>query len=871
MTNNIAQLPQLPQAGFYNPCKGSLCIVEPQYAENLCVNPSFEIDTYNWSGGTLSLVQNPWSGANSLRNTAGGTITYGATVPLTLTASSMYAFSFYVYFPSTTTNTTITVTVLDAGAGQRARWTQSIAPQQWTRFTGSTLIAPASASFTFTIAVSAGITIDIDAVQVELDTGYGATTYLDGTLSGFINEGQVAVEQYSWSGQPHQSTSNRATTVSSGGRIIDLSARYGWNLIGVMNADNPAPSNQTVTYSGSDGASLQDIIIPNRTIAFVGRISAPTQRELNQKISFFQSHFARDKVAYRQQRAFIFQHSNGDDYIGIPMTFSGVIEGSMQFPLTNSFEAQFAIQITMLDPFFYGHDMSRSVDGTQELTTTKSMIYAPNYTIRNDSSVADGGYHKVIGSVNADVEAIVEIYDGRIFFAGNFTTVGATSYAYIAVFNPATGTVSGIGATPSTVFNGRIRTMCTTIDRKGIYIGGDFTTANGVAANRIVYYNTLTGVFSAMGAGNGFNGSVYTIVSTQEAHSVIGGIVHGRLLIGGSFTAGAGGLAMFRIAYADSTVVTGGAYTPIGAGNGMNNTVYTIALDNINRRAYVGGLFDTSNGGVAGAYPNIFYFSFDIGWTTPVQATLSSGFADQVRAIYVDSYNNLVYVGGQFNATTTGTTIWNLAVYQNNLFRQVDIGYGAGALVMCRSIAKYRNGLIIGGRGGTKTYNGQVLIDYPSNCGFEGYLAFLESSNGYLYLCPSYNTANGNSNGDLLVIDSDTTANCPVKIAVMNYGTATLTTAVYYVSNETQQTSTNVIVQAYNNQTVTVDFTTGSIINSTFGSVSGFSYGAGITTLRVVPGKNFIQVRTGNVGTGRLVYVIWKQTFNSIFDGIRTQ
>ena len=870
---NISELPKLPEAGFYNICRGSLYVIEPQYAENLCINPSFEVDTYNWSGGTLSQVQNPYVGANSLRNTAGGTITYGATVPLILTTGSMYAFSFYAYTPSATQSVTMTVTVLDASSVARGQWTTTLAPQQWTRFSGTTLIATASASFTFTINVSAGVTLDIDAVQVELDAGYGATTYLDGSLQGFVNEAQTAVEQYMWLGNPHASASARASTVSSGGRIIDLAARFGFQLIGVIGGDNPSPNNQIITYNGSDGAALQDIIIQPRTVTFIGRISANTARELHQKISFFQAYFARDNVAYRQQRAFIFQHTNELDAIGIPMTFSGVIEGSMQFTLANTFDVQCSIQVKMLDPYFYGHDLSRKVDQAVQAINLPSFGYIPNYTVRNDTSVADGAFFKSLGGVNGNVEAITELYDGRIVFAGNFTTVNSVSYAYIAVYNPQTNLVSGIGTTPSTVFNARVRCLCTTLDRKGLFIGGDFTTANGVAANRIVFYNAVTGTFSVVGsgAGGGYNGAVHTMKMHAEPRATISGILHGRLYIGGAFTQTGAFASQFRISLWDPATGLAGAFLTLGTSNGMNNTVFAMDIDYVRNRVYIGGAFNSSQGGVVNAFPAIAYLAIGSTYNPLFTNALTDGFdsaAYTIYTLYFDNDNNILYIGGYLVATLAGVTTTTFCKYQYDRFTRAGTSVGFNTDTT-RAIVPYRKQLLVTTTLNIYLYNGQSTRLYRQMNNLVGFASAFTSNTGFLYLGVIYTAlANAMKSRDLMVIDSSTTAGCVSQIAL--YGDI----SAFVITNESQQTEVDFFASSVTGQVTIVDLTTTAIYSTQlikqvdigYGTTNSIEYGSGIMTFRVMPGRNFISI--GTTGTGS-AYLIYKQTFSSIFDGIR--
>jgi hypothetical protein len=108
-------------------------------------------------------------------------------------------------------------------------------------------------------------------------------------------------------------------------------------------------------------------------------------------------------------------------------------------------------------------------------------------------------------------------------------------------------------------------------------IGGNFTTANGITANRICKYNTTTGIFSAMGTG--FNNIVYSI------HSI-----NSDLYIGGDFATfkndSLNDITTNRICKYNTTT---GLFSTMGSGfNGTVNSVYATG-----NSLYIGGAFTT--------------------------------------------------------------------------------------------------------------------------------------------------------------------------------------------------------------------------------------------------------------------------------------
>lgn len=112
---------------------------------------------------------------------------------------------------------------------------------------------------------------------------------------------------------------------------------------------------------------------------------------------------------------------------------------------------------------------------------------------------------------------------------------------------------------------------------KTIYVGGDFTNIDGVAASRIAQYNPVTGTWSALGAG--VDDTVYDITFDQSGNVFACGIF---LNAGGG---GANRIAMWN----------GAAWSALGVG--LSGTGYSMAFGS-DDQLYVTGSFATA-GGVA--------------------------------------------------------------------------------------------------------------------------------------------------------------------------------------------------------------------------------------------------------------------------------
>jgi hypothetical protein len=180
--------------------------------------------------------------------------------------------------------------------------------------------------------------------------------------------------------------------------------------------------------------------------------------------------------------------------------------------------------------------------------------------------------------VDGEGLAVLQV-GSTVFVGGNFTTVrnqaGATvaPRANLAAFDIATGhVVAGFRADT----NGPVRALAT--DGSRLFVGGSFTTLNGITRNRVAAVSTATGAVD-LGFRAETNSNVYGLARYQD-----------RLVIGGSFSAVAG---QPRSRFAVVSSVTG-AVQPIVAT--FNATVATVGATSNGSRLFVGGAFTTTNG-----------------------------------------------------------------------------------------------------------------------------------------------------------------------------------------------------------------------------------------------------------------------------------
>ena len=175
------------------------------------------------------------------------------------------------------------------------------------------------------------------------------------------------------------------------------------------------------------------------------------------------------------------------------------------------------------------------------------------------AAAADGtwsGFGGLPEGCNGRIAKAARAPDGRIVVAGIFTACGGAVANRVAVFDPATGAWSSLGNGAENGVNG----IAQAIDIAGsdIYIGGDFSLAGTVPATRVARWNGSSWSSLGTGAANGVSGG------PVQAIAVSGNLVY----VAGDFSS-AGGIAANRIARWNGSAwstLGSGASNGVGAG-----------------------------------------------------------------------------------------------------------------------------------------------------------------------------------------------------------------------------------------------------------------------------------------------------------------
>jgi N-acetylneuraminic acid mutarotase len=230
--------------------------------------------------------------------------------------------------------------------------------------------------------------------------------------------------------------------------------------------------------------------------------------------------------------------------------------------------------------------------------------------------------------VNSTVTALAVVGD-EVVVGGTFTQAGGVSANYVARFNTLTNTWSTLGTGSSNGVSSGVTALA--VVGNEVYVGGFFTSAGGVSANRVARFNTQTNTWSTLGTGssNGVSGGGVTALA----------VVGNEVFVGGAFIS-AGGVSANGVARFNTQTNT---WSSLGTGssNGVNSTVTALAV--VGNEVVVGGVF-TSAGGVSAN--RVARFNTQTNTWSSLGTGSSNGVNNQVYALAV--VGNEVFVGGEF-------------------------------------------------------------------------------------------------------------------------------------------------------------------------------------------------------------------------------
>ncbi len=277
----------------------------------------------------------------------------------------------------------------------------------------------------------------------------------------------------------------------------------------------------------------------------------------------------------------------------------------------------------------------------------------------------DGRSWSTVGSgLNGSALALTTFDDGlgsgpALYAAGGFTTAGGVAANRIARWDGVAWSAAGSG------LNDFASALTTFDDGSGsgpaLYAAGDFTTAGGMTANRIAKWNGSS--WSALGTG--LNGSATTLATFDD-----GSGSGPALYAGGGFTA-AGGVEAKRIAKWNGT-----SWSAVGSG--MDGSPLALAV--FDRGAgfdsvlFAVGLFAHAGGIAVNGIAN---------WDGSSWSALASGMDGTVYAIATSNDgpggSAMLYVGGSFTSAC-GVPAKGVARWDGTTWSALSSGLNGAAL-----------------------------------------------------------------------------------------------------------------------------------------------------------------------------------------------
>jgi hypothetical protein len=173
------------------------------------------------------------------------------------------------------------------------------------------------------------------------------------------------------------------------------------------------------------------------------------------------------------------------------------------------------------------------------------------------SSLGTGSSNGVSGIGLVYVYALA-VVGNEVYVGGYFTEAGGVSANRVARFNTLTNTWSSLGTGSSNGVNNYVLALA--VVGNEVYVGGWFTSAGGVSANYVARFNTQTNTWSTLGTGSS-NGVNYYVTALA--------VVGNEVVVGGYFTS-AGGVSARRVARFNTQTNT---WSSLGTGssNGVDD------------------------------------------------------------------------------------------------------------------------------------------------------------------------------------------------------------------------------------------------------------------------------------------------------------
>lgn len=218
-----------------------------------------------------------------------------------------------------------------------------------------------------------------------------------------------------------------------------------------------------------------------------------------------------------------------------------------------------------------------------------------NHLIRlNANGTIDNSFNIGVG-FNNSVETISIQSDGKILVGGSYTSFNNVLQNFLVRLN-ADGTIDNNFVFP-TAFNNKVSSIAIRPDGK-IYVGGNFTTFNGITQNRLILLNSDGTKSDGFDIGNGYSFNIIDIAIQSDGKILIAGLTLIRLNSNGTEDTAFNNLSNFngikKIAIQENgKIVVGGEFV-------VFNGVYQNRIVRLNSDGTKDTSFDNSISGTPG-------------------------------------------------------------------------------------------------------------------------------------------------------------------------------------------------------------------------------------------------------------------------------
>ncbi|MDQ3190457.1 MAG: hypothetical protein M3Q58_02590 [Bacteroidota bacterium] len=300
----------------------------------------------------------------------------------------------------------------------------------------------------------------------------------------------------------------------------------------------------------------------------------------------------------------------------------------------------------------------------------------------NADGSLDTSFNPGTGFNNSTKSVIIQI-DGKLIVVGGFSSFNGTSRNKIARLN--TNGILDTSFDPGTGFNNVIWSAVLQSDGK-IIAGGDFTSFNGSARNRIARLNTDGTLDTGFDPGTGFDSYVRPIVLQND----------GKIIVGGGFLTFNG----IPTNYIVRLHIDGTLDTTFNHGTGFNNIVEALAIQN-DGKIIVGGLFTSFNGVLINSISRL-------NTDGSLDTTFNTGTANYNIPWSIDIQSDgKIIVGGSFDIFN-GAGRNKIARLNVNGINDTSFNSGTGFNSIIQSIAIQNDDKIVVG-GNFSSFNGTLI------------------------------------------------------------------------------------------------------------------------------------------------------------------